>query len=52
MVVFQVGQGKLTVIFSGTLNDNLRGFYRCKSEYQDEYGACSMFAVSINRDNV
>ena len=39
-----VGTWRLTIIFSGTLNDKLRGFYR--STYKDEQGATHNMAAT------
>ena len=40
----QPGQGTLNLSFSGTLNDQLRGFYR--SEYQDPDGSPRILATT------
>jgi puromycin-sensitive aminopeptidase len=41
---FPVGEARLTLVFQGTLNDHLRGFYR--STYKDQSGATHTMAAT------
>ena len=43
-----VGQGKITVVYTGILNDKLKGFYRSKykvSSGEEKYAAITQFQV-------
>ena len=44
----QAGEGKLTMKFTGELNDKMRGFYRAKymHEGEERYNAVTQFEVS------
>jgi hypothetical protein len=41
--VFQSGEGQLTLVFDGTIDEQLHGFYRTKD--QNQIGACTQFEV-------
>ena len=48
IIELQVGKGNLTVVFTGELNDKMKGFYRSKysgPDGDDRYAAVTQFEV-------
>ena len=50
-ISYQVGKGDLSVVFTGELNDKMKGFYRSKytgPDGEDRYAAVTQFEVILH----